>query len=240
MYETVEFRHLRYFVMIAEEGNFTRAAERLYLAQPSLSTQTKQLEEDIAVPLFVRDFTGVRPTPAGDAFLPLARQLLRLKDRAIETARAVHMGKTLPFQFGFSPFVNHALAETVLATYDRLFSEREIQAKSHCTSHLLEMLSEGSLDAALLTLPVECKVLKVQKIASERILVCMRKDDPLANKPSVAKEAVGTKLRIFSDPKNHPVFYDYLLKQIFLRLRDINLFPVIFISAKHISTSYNL
>lgn len=108
MYDAVEFRHLKYFVAVAEEGNFSRAAERLHVAQSSLSFQMKQLEESIPAQLFVRENSGVKLTPAGDALMPYAKRLLRIRDQALEATSAINSGKAPPFQLGFSLFIHHA------------------------------------------------------------------------------------------------------------------------------------
>ena len=83
----MELRHLRYFVAIAEERSFTRAAERLWVAQPSLSTQVRRLEAELGVKLLERHPRGVEPTPAGELFLARARVALAAADAAQATGR---------------------------------------------------------------------------------------------------------------------------------------------------------
>src|SRR2546430_908236 len=73
----VELRHLRYFVTVADEENISRASARLRISQPAVSRQIKDLEDELGVPLFVRDKAGMHLTPAGSAFLAHARDLLR-------------------------------------------------------------------------------------------------------------------------------------------------------------------
>ncbi|MGI0135369.1 MAG: LysR family transcriptional regulator, partial [Candidatus Micrarchaeaceae archaeon] len=210
MYDTVEFRHFRYFVAVAEEGNFTRAAKRLHVAQSSLSFQIKQFEESIPAQLFVRDKSGVKLTPAGDALMPYAKQLLRIKDQALEATSAIHSGKAPPLQLGFSLFINHALVEMAMKSYGRLFPDSKVFPTSDFTARLLELLNEGNLQAALVTLPIEKRGLIVQQIASERLLVCLRKDDPQATEPSVPPLKLAAKLQISFDSKYHPTFYTHL------------------------------
>ena len=76
MYESPEFRHLRYFVAVAEECSFGRDAQRLHITQPALSVQIKQLEDGLDAPLFLHTPAGVALTNAGRTLLPLAKQLL--------------------------------------------------------------------------------------------------------------------------------------------------------------------
>ena len=82
----MELRHLRYFAAVAEELNFTRAANRLHTAQPSLSQQVRQLEEEIGTSLFERDTRKVQLTPAGRALLKETREILRRTDHLVEIA----------------------------------------------------------------------------------------------------------------------------------------------------------
>ena len=98
----MELRHLRYFVAIAEEGSFTRAARRSYVAQPALSRQIRDLEAEVGVPLFQRTPRGVRLTPAGEAFLVEARNTLERAALAVDSAReaADQDGAALRFAHG--------------------------------------------------------------------------------------------------------------------------------------------
>src|SRR4051812_18412429 len=90
--ETMELRHLRYFVAIAEERSFTRAAERLWVAQPGLSTQIRQLETELGVRLFERHTRGVDLTDAGEVLLGRARAALAAADAAADTGRDLEAG----------------------------------------------------------------------------------------------------------------------------------------------------
>src|SRR6201987_1457083 len=88
----MELRHLRYFVAIAEERSFTRAAERLWVAQPGLSTQIRRLEAELGVQLFERHARGVDLTDAGELFLERARFVLAAADTAAATGRDLEAG----------------------------------------------------------------------------------------------------------------------------------------------------
>src|SRR2546421_10392810 len=88
----MELRHLRYFVAIAEERSFTRAAERLWVAQPGLSTQIRRLEAELGVQLFERHTRGVNLTPAGELFLERARVAIAAAETAAATGRDLEEG----------------------------------------------------------------------------------------------------------------------------------------------------
>ena len=89
----MELRHLRYFVAVAEELSFTRAASRLHTAQPSLSQQIRQLEHEVGVPLFERTRHHVRLTPAGRLFLLEAQEILSRVERAVRRAARAAAGE---------------------------------------------------------------------------------------------------------------------------------------------------
>ena len=98
----MELRHLRYFLAVAEERHFSRAAQRLHVSQPPLSQQIQALEAELGVPLFTRGRGGVQRTAAGDALLPLARGILDAVEHAIHQTRQAGRGETGRLAVGFA------------------------------------------------------------------------------------------------------------------------------------------
>lgn len=213
MYEGPEFRHLRYFVAVAEECNFGRAAERLHVAQSSLSAQIKQLEDGVGVKLFVRGSAGTSLTPAGRDFLSYAKQMLTLRDRAVQNASLIHSGVQIPLRFGYSPFVNHLLVREALKGYRELVPEGRIEPSSECSGPLSAMVAVGRFDAALVSMPVAEPDLFIQHICSEELLVCLRADDPLAQGETIPRSAVRSRLKVLFDRVHHPLLYDELMQK---------------------------
>ncbi len=177
MSDLVEFRHLKYIVAVAETGNFTRAAERLFLAQPSLSKQIKDLEDEIGFPIFVRNRGGVRITPAGQMIIAYAQEALATRGEIITMARAVHKGEVAPLRLGFSPFVNPELLEYFRDAYGSLLPQvPDPFVRWEFLTHP-QRLEQENLDAALLPMPVDGLDWVTQQIARDPLVVCMRTDD---------------------------------------------------------------
>jgi DNA-binding transcriptional LysR family regulator len=127
MSDSLEFRLLKYIVAVAETSNFTRAAERLFLAQPSLSKQIRDLEEEIKFPIFDRSREGVRITLAGEMVLAYAKETLRAREELLEMARAVHLGEAPPLRLGFPCFPYSVIS---MACFGNGFHKLTIIAKT--------------------------------------------------------------------------------------------------------------
>jgi len=214
MSDRVEFRNLKNLIAVVEAGNITRAAKQLYLSQPALSTQIKDLEEELQVPLLVRDRKGVRATPAAEILIAGGRELLKLRDDLVATARALHRVTFLPMRLGFSSFVDHSLYEMVCSIHTSLFPECEIAPKSGDNAELQRMLQGGEIDAALLTLPVNGAGLRTYPFTQSRLVVCMKSDDPLARLKEIAPSEIQAKLTIFREPKHHPEAHQRLMEML--------------------------
>ena len=119
----MELRHLRYFIAVAEELHFGRAAARLFIAQPPLSQQIQQLERELGVALFARTSRRVQLTPAGDAFLAEARQILAHLETAAETAKRTARGETGWLGIGFAASATYDLLPAVLHDFRAAFPE---------------------------------------------------------------------------------------------------------------------
>src|ERR1700693_984392 len=116
MYQWMELRHLRYFIAVAEELSFRRAAERLHLAQPPLSSQIKSLEGELGLRLFDRSTRSVKLTAAGKVFLEEARAVVLAAEHATQTVRKAHQGLIGPLRIGLlAPTATPRLARILSA-----------------------------------------------------------------------------------------------------------------------------
>lgn len=204
-----EFRHFSSFVAVAETCNFGRAAERLRIAQPTLSLQVKQVESWVGERLFKRLQSGSEMTEAGRHFLVFARQMLEMRNHAKHVTSKRR--RDLPLRFGYSPFARHELVDEAIAGYKEIVPGGSVQSSSDCTAHLIEMLEDGRIEAAVVTLPIGPTDLLGQRICEDRMLVCLRQDDPLAKGQSIPKSAVADRLKVMFHRDYHPFFYDRLI-----------------------------
>jgi DNA-binding transcriptional LysR family regulator len=210
MSDSLEFRLLKYIVAVAETSNFTRAAQRLFLAQPSLSKQIRDLEEEIKFPIFDRNRDGVRMTPAGEMILAYARETLRAREELVTMARAVHLGEVPPLRLGFSSFVNANLLQSFRDRYESMFPGCEIQLAGGDPMHVLHRINQRSLDCAILPMPIDNDIYHVQQMSQSPLVVCMRSDDPLASETQLDIQHIAHKIKIFRDPEVQPAAHSRL------------------------------
>ena len=186
----MELRHLRYFVAVAEELHFHRAAERLHISQPPLSQQIRALEAELGVALFERNRRRVELTAAGKSFLTDARAILEATDRAADTARRVAAGElgTLSIAFvgsaTFSPVLPAILRDFRARYPDVGLSLRELQ-----TAEQLAALAEGRIDVGVIRGPLKTAeldpALEMIVIQREPLVVALPESHPLASRPRV-------------------------------------------------------
>ena len=150
----MELRHLRYFIAVAEELHFSRAAERLHIGQPPLSHAIQVLEADVGALLFERTKRWVRLTEAGKLFLQDARHILALSEQASETARRAQRGETGELRIGFTfstPFT--PLFAAVINHYRQQFPEVTLTLREMVTNRQLEEISQRTLDLGFIRPP---------------------------------------------------------------------------------------
>lgn len=144
--DDIELRHLRYFVAVAEELHFGRAAQRLHIAQPPLSQQIRKLEEAIGHPLFLRTSRNVRLTAAGEELLKRAQQTLRKVSEDVQSTRRVGRGEVGTLTVGFIASSMLTVFPHMLSIYRRQFPEVALRLREYYTGVLLQALRDGTTD----------------------------------------------------------------------------------------------
>ncbi len=212
----MELRHLRYFVAVAEELNFRRAAVRLRLAQPPLSTQVRQLEEEIGTRLLERNSHRVSLTAAGEVFLEECRNLLRSADDAASAARRAARGEVGRLAIGFVASLSQGVLPSVLRAYRQRYPQVELSLAEMDTSQQLEELSTGRLDLGFigLGLPRATPNLELAVVAEERLVAALPEDHPLARRRagrSLPLSALAQESFYLAARQNAPVFNPWLV-----------------------------
>ena len=146
----MELRHLRYFVGVASELSFTRAAQKLHVAQPALSRQIRQLEDELGTRLLDRKRNGVELTPAGRAFLAEAASLLRQSEQAARAARQAGQGNGEPLRLGYIWGLFHSYVPAVLQSFRLRAPETAVHLFDLPPLEQARMINEGALDAGFI------------------------------------------------------------------------------------------
>jgi DNA-binding transcriptional LysR family regulator len=167
----MELRHLRYFVAIAEERSFTRAAERLWVAQPGLSTQIRRLESELGVQLFKRHTRGAELTDAGELFLERARTALAAADIARSTGRDLEEGLVGSVRLGVVTGAGWPGTAALLGHFGRERPAVELTVVESYGGTLLRDLRDGRLDAVIAPSEFASAELRRVRLGRERWLV---------------------------------------------------------------------
>jgi DNA-binding transcriptional LysR family regulator len=187
----MDLRQLSYFVAVAEEGQFTRAATRVLVAQPAVSAQIQRLERELGEPLFHRDRRGVRPTEAGEALLPHARAALAAAERGRDTIASLRGLLQGRLRIGVSGPVDRRLAET-LGDFHRAHPAIEIVLTSEHNERLLEALADGDMDAGIVgegVQPLPPQV-RARVVAVEPLVLGVRRGHPLSRRKTITLDAL--------------------------------------------------
>jgi DNA-binding transcriptional LysR family regulator len=176
---------LRCFVAVADEGQFTSAAESLGLAQPSLSSQIGRLEQTLGVDLFLRTHRPVELTDAGQTLLPIARRALGSIEDVVRAVAEVEDLRRGHVMVGATPSLGATLLPRVLARFHEHHPDITLSVFERHSDDLAELLESGSLDLALAILPMRRGSLEHTVLAIEEIVVMVRSDHPFAAQDEV-------------------------------------------------------
>lgn len=186
----MELRHLRYFVAVAEELSFIRAAARLRLAQPSLSAQIRALEEEMGVTLLDRSRNHVLLTDAGRVFLAEAQELLARADSAVKRAREASHGLIGELRIGTVAPLSMSFLPASLAAFHRAYPEIAVTVKESALLQLARGVADGQLHLAFIPMP-QCDRKEMEKLSyrlllSSPILAVLNPRHPLASQPDIS------------------------------------------------------
>lgn len=209
----MELRHLRYFTAVAEELNFRRAAERLHVAQPALSAQIRQLEEELGARLLDRDRHHVALTAAGKVFLEHSRHVLRAAGEAVRAAGRAARGETGRLSIGFIAQLSYEWLPNVLRSFRQRYADVEITLTELTPTRQIEELVARRVDLGIigLGLPDPHEELEVAVMSEEPLVVALPPDHPLAQRRTLALPELAKEKFIFNARDNAPAFNPWLM-----------------------------
>jgi len=176
----MDLHKLRIFTAIARTGSFSRAAESVFVTQPTASQQLAQLESSLGVRLLERGTRRARLTPAGEALLPYAEQILTLVERAAESARAAAGIADLTLRLGVGHTLAAYLLPNLLREYRNRFPDRRVKISLGNTAELLDLVDTGSVELALVGSPASRAGLTLTPFLDDRIVVITAAKDASA------------------------------------------------------------
>jgi DNA-binding transcriptional LysR family regulator len=204
----MELRRIRYFVAVAEELHFRRAAQRLHLAQPALSQQVRKLELELGVELLHRNKRGVALTTAGSAFLPEARRVLRQAEEATRTAQGAREGVLGNLRVGHLPDALPSMLLRVFARFAASHPGVNVSPETVSTRRAVEDVRSGRLDVAVVALPAPVSELQVTPLDVEGTVAAIADRHLLSGRASIPIESLGDERLVLLPRSTNPAFFD--------------------------------
>jgi DNA-binding transcriptional LysR family regulator len=203
----MDLRRLRYFVVAAEELNFSRAAERLRIAQPPLSSQIKRLENELGVLLFDRTGRGVRLTDAGYVLLEEARRIFIQLEQTARIVERVGSGKVGRLSLGFVPSATNEVLPPVLYQFRRGFPDVELFLHEMMPDQVVQRLHGRQIDVGFFYLPFDDSALDIRPVSREPLVVALPEMHPLAKEPEIDLRALEREPFVLPRRYNMPGLY---------------------------------
>jgi DNA-binding transcriptional LysR family regulator len=197
---------------LADELNFTRAAERLKITQPALSKQIAELERGLGFVVFKRDQKRVELTEPGQVFVRGCKDAAAILQKAVLLARASHDEVRPVITFGHSPYIDPALISAILSTHLPLYPDLRLRMESMFALDLAHSVLSAELDLAIISEPSENPHLTLVRLATVPLCVVMPADHPSARKGSVSVAELGDIGWMIFPRKAHPTIYDRILE----------------------------
>ncbi len=208
----MDLRHLRYFLVVAEELHFTRAAEKLGIQQPPLSQQIRQLEDELGVKLFKRLTRGVEMTEPGMFLLKEAREVLDQVDRMKASVQSLARGTSGHIRVGFSSasYFNPVVSQVIRA-YREAYPEVALVPVQNVTAQLVQALRASTVDVAFLRAPFDDDGLGSDLIVEEPLVAVVPAMHPLAQQHEINLASLAKESFLLFPRSQSPGFYDSIV-----------------------------
>jgi DNA-binding transcriptional LysR family regulator len=232
----MDLRQLRYFVAVAEERHYGRAAQRLHMSQPPLSMQIKALERELGIELLERTSRRVALTDAGRAFLERARTILGAVEEAREVARGAEQGTQGRLEVGFISSATLSLLPPSIRLFRERFGGVELELKELTSAQQIDALYEGGIRVGLVRLPLRAPGIRFEPVLEERLVVALPSGHALEGLDRVSLEAIADLPLIFFTRQLIPGFHAQIV-ELFQR---VGAFPKVAQHAVHLQTIVGL
>ena len=211
----MELRQLRYFIAVAEDLHFRRAAARLHISQPPLSQQIARLEDELGCRLLTRTRRRVELTPAGEAFLRDARAMLDELDVAVATVRRIETGQAGLLRVNFVGSALLSIVPGIIQRFRRGRPSVEIELRERSTLEQLRALNGGIVDVGLVRPPIDPDDgLATEVVMRERTVAAIPSDHPLAQRARIPLRRLATEPLVLFPREQAPGFHDLLTGRI--------------------------
>jgi DNA-binding transcriptional LysR family regulator len=207
----LEPRLLRYFMAVAQELHFGRAAAQLYISQPSLSNQIRKLELTLGTDLFVRNSRQVALTPAGRALLDEAPLALRALERAAERAQLAGAGIAGTVRLGYAPMAGYETLGAVLAAAERDSPNLTVVASEVFSSEVAGRVLAGELDVGLALFPEPMRGVRSRPLRAEPLALLLGKDHHVASADPVPVASLAGETLLMFPRQLAPAYYDHVV-----------------------------
>ena len=208
----MELRHLRYFIAVAKHGSFNRAAQALYLTQPALSRQVKDLEEELAVPLLVRGKNAVTLTEAGERFYEEAREIIARVELAVQRLRNEPRAEVL--RIGYAPSVTDGILPRVLEKFHAEHPRARIELADLFPKEMSRMARDGELDVVITLGPWDEQTPNFQWEEFRRVALAlvMHEDHALAKRKRISPQHLKDLPLVGLHQESFPDYVPYIRK----------------------------
>jgi DNA-binding transcriptional LysR family regulator len=232
----MELRHLRYFIAVADDLHFRRAAARLHVAQPWLSHQIRQLEEELGVALLERTKRHVQLTEAGLHFLQEVKQGVAQLEGAVQTAKRAARGEVGELRLGIVSSITSEIFPTILRVFRERYPDVELTLLELSTHAQLEELQQDRIKIGFVRLPIEAEGLNVELIVKERLVAALPEAHRLTDSAQVPMAELAREPLILFPRAAAPGLHDLIVGA----CRQAGFEPNIVHEATHLDTVIGL
>jgi DNA-binding transcriptional LysR family regulator len=207
----MELRHLHYFIAVAEELHFSRAAERLHISQPPLSQQIRDLEEELGVKLFERTKRQVHLTEAGNVFLERSYLVVAQLEQAIEATQRIGRGEVGRLAIGFVDSAMYTLLPEILRSFREQFPAVELRLHELTTAQQVQALHDKQVDVGIVRSAISEPGLSAECLLPESLVLALPENHPLSAQTQVSLSVLADESFILFPSKKGPVFYEQIM-----------------------------